>query len=281
VLEIATFAPHGPSTPAPRDANEFPGLTAPRGPAFDEADLSDKPSWLRNHARLGPGQLSTIDTNYRKRVQAVQAVDDLLGTLQAALQRNGQLKNTYIFFTSDNGFHMGEHRLNQGKQTAFETDIRVPLVVTGPGVPAAATRSQLVSNIDLYPTFARIGRTSVPAAVDGRSVLPLLKKRPPKRWRTGVLVEHHGPNNQPGDPDRPPRGSGNPPTYSALRTPTATYVEYVTGEREFYDLRRDPNQLTNAASSLSAKRRAALHRQLAALVACHGSASCWRAGGGR
>src|SRR5215471_8720338 len=93
LLEIATFAPHGPYTPAPRDANDFPGLTAPRTPAFDEADISDKPPWLANHALLTPKQITNIDTSFRKRAQAVEAVDDLLGKLQSELARNGQLAN--------------------------------------------------------------------------------------------------------------------------------------------------------------------------------------------
>jgi N-acetylglucosamine-6-sulfatase len=174
LLEIATFAPHGPYTPAPRDASDFPGLTAPRNPAFNEADLSDKPPWLAKHLPLTTAQQTNIDVSFRKRAQAVEAVDDLIGRLQAELAHNKQLTNTYIFFSSDNGYHMGEHRLTPGKQTAFETDIRVPLIVTGPGIPHGVSRNQPTSNIDLYPTFVRIGRTSVPPTVDGRSLLPLL-----------------------------------------------------------------------------------------------------------
>jgi hypothetical protein len=95
--------------------------------------------------------------------------------------------------------------------------------------------------------------------------------------RKAVLVEHHGPNANPGDPDRSARGSGNPVTYEAIRTPTSTYVEYVTGDREYYNLAKDPNELTNSASSLSAARRQRLHSTLSALEACHSAASCWRA----
>jgi N-acetylglucosamine-6-sulfatase len=281
LLEIATFAPHGPYTPAPRDANDFPGLVAPRSPAFDEADISDKPPWLANHPVLTPAQLSNIDTSFRKRAQAVEAVDDLLAKLQSQLARNGQLANTYIVFSSDNGYHMGDHRLTPGKQTAFETDIRVPLIVTGPKVPHGVTRNQLTSNIDLYPTFVRIGKKSVPPSVDGRSLLPLLAKKPPKVWRNAVLVEHHGPNTNPSDPDRPAAGSGNPVTYEAIRTPTSTYVEYVTGDHEYYDLAKDPYELANRASTLSTAEQQRLHSTLVALQSCHSGASCWKAARGK
>src|SRR5207248_3009210 len=81
-----------------------------------------------------------------------------------------------------------------------------------------------------------IARASVPTTVDGHTLLPLLAKKPPSVWRNAVLVEHHGPNTNPSDPDRPARGSGNPVTYEAIRPPTSTYVEYVTGDREHYDL---------------------------------------------
>jgi arylsulfatase A-like enzyme len=277
LLEVATFAPHSPYTPAPRDANDFPGLTAPRTPAYNEADISDKPRWLRGHALLTARQQANIDTAFRKRAQAVQAVDDLLARLEATLAADHQLSNTYIVFSSDNGYHMGDHRLLPGKMTAFETDIRVPLIVTGPKVAHARQVNRLTSNIDLYPTFARLAHASVPPSVDGRSLVPLFGRKLPKRWRTGVLVEHHGPDRNPLDPDYPAAGSGNPTTYEALRTPAATYVEYADGEHEYYNLRQDPYELTNTYGMLSPMQKASLHRRLKLLKHCHNGAACWRA----
>src|SRR5262249_53928054 len=107
-LEIATFAPHAPYTPAPRDSADFPRLQAPRPPGFNEADVSDKPAWLRSHPLLTPAQISGIDTTYRERAQSVEAVDDLLAKLEQRLKRDGVADNTYIFFSSDNGLHMGD-----------------------------------------------------------------------------------------------------------------------------------------------------------------------------
>lgn len=281
LLEIATFAPHKPYTPAPRNENDFPRLRAPRTPAFNEANISDKPSWLSKRPVLRRLERASIDEDFRLRAQSVLAVDDLIGRLQQALKESGELSNTYFFFSSDNGLHMGEHRLPPGKQTAFETDIRVPLIVTGPGVPEGKKISKLASSIDLYPTFAQLGGASVPAAVDGHSLVPLLESGPVSGWRKAVLVEHHGLDLTRSDPDFPGPYVANPTTYQAIRTARATYVEYANGEREYYNLRKDPYELRNTAKRLSPVKRKRLHARLVALARCHGSAGCWKAAGGR
>jgi arylsulfatase A-like enzyme len=268
MLEIATFAPHGPFTPAPRDKDAFPGLTAPRGPAFNEADMSDKPAWIKSHPALKPKQLTTIDTSFRKRAQAVQAVDKMIGDLRTSLRKAGVDRDTYLVFTSDNGFHMGEHRLMQGKMTAYDTDIRVPLVVTGPGVTAGRTTDALAQNTDLCPTFETLGGATVPATVDGRSLVPVLKGG--AQTRDGVLIEHHGPDHQATDPDLPAPGSGNPPSYEALRTGNEVYVEYADGEREYYDIKRDPNELDNTVNQVPAARLSRLRSTLHHLEKCSG-----------
>jgi N-acetylglucosamine-6-sulfatase len=277
LLEIATFAPHAPYTPAPRDANDFPGLTAPRGPAFDRLP-TNAPSWLAGRPPLTPAETAKIDAGFRKRAQAVQAVDDLIVRLRAALAAAGVAGDTYIVFSSDNGYHMGEYRLNPGKMTAFDTDIRVPLVVAGPGVAPGRTRAEPVENVDVAPTFAELAGTHMPSTVDGHSLASLLDGKPAVDWRTAALIEHHGPDTRTGDPDRPAAGSGNPTTYEAMRTATATYVEYSTGEREYYDRTRDPNELHNVAGSLPEATLARLHAALAALRTCHDARSCWIAG---
>ena len=88
--------------------------------------MSDKPAWLQAKPLLTPAQQAKIDQRYRKRIQSLQAVDRGLGQLISTLKKNGQLDNTYIVFTSDNGFHLGNHRLPQGKQTAYEEDVHLP-----------------------------------------------------------------------------------------------------------------------------------------------------------
>jgi N-acetylglucosamine-6-sulfatase len=270
MMELATFAPHGPYTPAPRDANKFPGLKAPRTPAFNEADMTDKPAWIKDRPKLTKQQTDQIDTAYRKRAQAVQSVDKMIGDLQAALKANGVARDTYIVFSSDNGYHMGEHRLMPGKQTAFDTDINVPLVVTGPDVAANHKSTVLAQNTDLCPTFETLGGATVPDAVDGRPLVPFFKNGTVNDTRDAVLVEHHGPGNAPNDPDRQTKAQADPPSYEAIRTDHEVYVEYKDGEREYYDLRTDPNELTNTISKVKQKHLADLKSTLHRLEKCSG-----------
>jgi N-acetylglucosamine-6-sulfatase len=184
-------------------------------------------------------------------------------------------------FSSDNGYHLGEYRLPAGKMTAFDTDVRVPLVVAGPGIPAGATSPAVMQNIDLRPTLDELAGVAAADTVDGESLVPLLHGQAPAGWRTTALVEHHGPDTAPADPDRPGRGAANPESYEALRTATATYVEYASGQREYYDRTTDPDELHNTAAGLPAATLARLHATLAALRSCHGGAACTTAAGGR
>ena len=279
LLEVATFAPHAPYTPAPADRDTFAGLAAPRTAAYDTLPTGG-PSWLTGRAALTDKQKSTIDKDFRKRVQAVQSVDRLLARVEDTLRQRGIAGNTVVVFSSDNGYHMGEYRLMPGKMTAYDTDVRVPLVVAGPGITAGTTSAAVVQNIDLRPTFDSLAGIAVPAAVDGQGLLPLLHGQAPPGWRAAALVEHHGPDGDPADPDHPGKGAANPPSYEALRTATQTYVEYSTGEREFYDRATDPDELHDGAASLPAATLARLHTMLGALHTCHGAATCTTAGGG-
>ena len=274
MLNLWTFAPHAPAIPAPRDAFRFTGARAPRDPAFDEADLSDKPPWLRGHARLAPGQVARIDEAFRDRVRSVQAVDRMVGRLQARLRAAGLARDTYIVFSSDNGFHLGQHRLTPGKLTAYDSDVRVPLIVAGPGVPAGVVDA-LTENTDLCPTFAELAGVAPPPGADGRSLVPLLRGDPqPRSWRSAVLIEHRGHVSALDDPDLPPAGSGNPPSYEALRTRDGLYVEYADGERELYDLARDPYALENLAGRAPPLLLAQLNAKVAAIARCRGAAQC-------
>jgi arylsulfatase A-like enzyme len=273
-LELATFAPHYPYTPAPQDAADFAGLRAPRPPSFNRLP-THAPSWLRNHRRLGRKQLARINTVFRLRAQDVQSVDRMIARVQAALRANGIARNTYLVFSSDNGLHTGQYRLMPGKLTAFDTDIHVPLVVVGPGVSPGARTGAMAENVDLAKTFAEWGGTTM--AGDGHSLVPLLQGGTPAGWRNAVLVEHHGPHISPLDPDFQQRASGNPWTYEAMRTRAFLYVEYSDGEREFYDLRHDPFELHNIAFLLTPAERSELHAGLGAMRQCHDGQACWAA----
>ncbi len=285
MIEIATFAPHAPYTPAPRDADAFGGLHAPRTAAFNAAPGPAAPKWLAGHPPLSEIDVAMIDNDFRKRAQSVQAVDAMIGALQQAVAAIGAADNTYFVFSSDNGYHMGEHRLMPGKMTAYDTDIHVPLIVTGPGVPAGRTVDEIVQNIDLCPTFTELGFAAAPPSVDGRSLAPLMRGDKVEGWRTVALVEHRGPIRNLADPDLPDlryapriaeavRRGGNPTTYEAIRSATALYVEYADGEKEYHDLVADPDELRNTYASLPDDRQAALHAALDAVQTCRGAAGC-------
>jgi N-acetylglucosamine-6-sulfatase len=275
-LEVATFAPHKPATPAPRDRHALRGLGAPHGPAFD-AHNRRAPRWLGNRPRLSPRMIARLDREYRRRARSVLAVDDLLRRLRRTLNRQGLSRDTEFVFSSDNGYHMGQHRLAAGKMTAFDSDIRVPLVVAGPGVPAGTRTAALAENIDLAPTFTALGGAPPPPGAEGRSLVPILRGEHPRRWRGAVLVEHTRPAPSPLDPDRQGYASGDPPSYEAIRTRRGIYVEYADGGREWYDHRTDPHELDNAYATLSPGRRARLHHALRAMARCHGADECRRA----
>ena len=291
---LAVYAPHQPATPAPRDANLFPGARAPRTPSWNEADVSDKPQWVRGAPLMGPAVIRGVDALYRRRIQSLQAVDRAIAMLVATLRENHQLRDTYIFFTSDNGFHLGQHRLPKGKQTAYEEDIHVPLLVRGPGVAARTVVSPLTGNVDLAPTFADLAGAAIPSFVDGRSLAPLLHPRAQvsRAWRRAYLVEHWRENDlteptargdaplEPPDQDEPRpavrrsrAGASIIPEYHGIRTHRHLYVEYDTGERELYDLRRDPAELHNIAASARHRLVQRLANRLARLKTCQ-AAGC-------
>jgi arylsulfatase A-like enzyme len=307
-LYVAPYAPHQPATPAPRYESAFPGATAPRVPSFNEADVSTKPAWVRARRPLNDRDIAVIDALYRRRQQSMLAVQDLVVSLLDTLQATGQMDNTYLFFTSDNGFHLGQHRLHPGKQTAYEEDVHVPLLVRGPGIPAGRTVDQLTGEVDLAPTWAELAGVSVPDFVDGRSLVPLLRDGPaPAAWRQAFLLEHgnmaaaapgperrraaegpppgaqrieQGADSQAGtlepldvdEEEQQARGLPAIPAFQVIRTGQYTFVEYVTGEHELYDVQADPYELQNLYGRGDAAAQDRLQRWLDALRRCAGAA---------
>jgi N-acetylglucosamine-6-sulfatase len=230
---IGTKAPHKPPEVADRYQDQFTATPLPRPDNFNELDVMDKPQWVRSLPQLTQGEISNIEDEYRKRLRSMLSVEDLLKETIATLQETEELDNTYIFFTSDNGYHMGNHRLGADKKTPYEEDIGVPLMVRGPGVPTGAVRQQLVLNNDFAPTIAELAGVSTPGFVDGRSFAPLLTGSPPSFWRTAFLEEGWLEG-----------GTVVPtPTHKSVHTQQYMFTEYDTGERELYDLNADPYQL--------------------------------------
>jgi N-acetylglucosamine-6-sulfatase len=272
---LAPYNPHQPATPPVRFQNLFPGVQAPRTPSFNEADVSDKPQFIRDLPLLTDSQIADLDDLYRHRLQCMQAVDELIANLVATLDATHQLANTYIVFTSDNGYHEGQHRLKDGKYTAYEPDLRVPLIVRGPGVGAAVSLVSLASEVDLAPTFAELAQATLPLPTDGRSLVPLFGAPPPTDWRQIHLFEEYPTGTSDEwkmDGTLEPPDGGEQPTaglrFTGLRTASYKYVEYDTGEREYYDLVADPDELQNLYSSLNVGLREQLAQTLAGLSGC-------------
>lgn len=285
---ISVYAPHSPYVPAPRHADLFTDLTMPRSPSFDEADNSDKPWMYSEEPPLSADNIAKMERVYPKRIQSMQAVDEMVENIVKTLDALGALDNTYIFFTSDNGFHMGEHRFLLGKNTAFEEDIRVPLLARGPNIPAGMTVDSLSGNVDLASTFADIAGISTPDFVDGRSLMPLLTGTAPDNWRQAFLLERGLLDEAAYAPDifisagymsglREPLDSPylakQDRAYRGLRTDDYTFVQYGDGTLELYDLKADPYQLENIAGSASPSLLEKLQAWLEALRHCEGD-SC-------
>ena len=275
-LFVSVYAPHGPSTPAPRHQALNADLTYPQNPSFHEADVTDKPKLIQMLTQTGD-DFDEGDANavFQGRVNSLQSVDELVEDLVRSLEENGQLDNTYIFFMSDNGFHLGEHGIPSGKGTAYEEDIHVPFMVRGPGIEPGSTVSQMTANIDLAPTIADITGVSVPEFVDGRSFLPCLDGKE-VLWRDGLMIEFGYIDEEAID-----EALADPETdnllvdivggaFRGIRGKDYVYVEYANGEIEFYDLKADPYQLDNIAGTLSPETLETLHAKVESLKVCEG-----------
>lgn len=129
------------------------------------------------------------DHFYRQRIRALQGVDELVDELVTRLENSRQLDNTYIIYTSDNGYHIGQHRLPPGKQCGYEEDIRVPFFLRGPGVPEGAVENAVTTAIDVAPTLFELAGISLRSDFDGipMPVAPKSEKR-----HEHVTVEHWG-----------------------------------------------------------------------------------------
>jgi arylsulfatase A-like enzyme len=252
----------GTPVPAQRYKDRFKGTPLPQPPNFNEADVSDKPRDIQRRPLLNERRIAAVQENWQQRRETLLAVDDAVTAIIEALQSVGQLDDTLILFTSDNGFFHGEHRVPNGKVLLYEPSIRVPLLMRWTGntrLPRGVHRKQLTMNVDYAETIlAAAGDTARPERIeDGLSLLPL--------WRDG--------GREPGRDlliDNTP-GAAH---FDAIRSRNYLYAEYANGDRELYDLRRDPYELQSqhanpAYNAVKALLAARLHK----LVTCAG-ASC-------
>jgi N-acetylglucosamine-6-sulfatase len=266
---VAPNAPHFPATPAPRDEHTYDGAKGPRLPSFNEADVSDKPPWIRQLPRLNPYQISKIDFLHERRLETLQAADDLVEGVVNELNDAKVMSNTYIFFTSDNGWHHGEHRIPREKWRPYEEDVHMPLVVRGPGVAAGSTTDKLALNTDFFPTLTTLAGIPTPNYVDGRSLEPVIKGNA-AAWRSAILLEAAERHSY----DR----RLSPGYYGILTSDGKKYLEYASGHRELYDLGADPYERFNDYNSAAPPTN--LATRLQALRVCAGD-MCHQAEDGR
>jgi arylsulfatase A-like enzyme len=273
-LSVAPRDPHGEAAScncagnnpraAPRYEGRFDGLTAPRDPSFNEANVSDKPSVTQALPLMNQTQIDAVDARYRARAESLLGVDDLVQNVVNTLATTGELKNTVLIFTSDNGFFHGEHRVRNGKVRIYEPSIRVPLQIRGPGVPKGVHRAQPVENVDLAPTILDFANAKPGRKQDGVSLLPIMENK--RDWLgRGLELETFFPGDPEDDPETPPLN------YQGVRTDRYVYAVYGTGEQELYDLRSDPFQLQNQSGNpVYAPAQSALQGLLSSEVQCAG-----------
>jgi arylsulfatase A-like enzyme len=268
-MSVAWLAPHSgaprdaddpagmPSpSPAPKYTNAFATTPLPRPASFNETDVNDKPLNIQGRPRIGPVRAAKIQEAYQQRLESLLSVDDGVASILAKLRSVGELGNTLILFTSDNGFFHGEHRIPNGKVLPYEPSIRVPLLMRGPGVPRGRIARQLVTNADLAPTILDAARAAAGRVQDGRSLFGLLGQ-PGIEWGRELLIEGGG--------------GAQGFAFTGLRNYGWKYLEYANGEKELYDLRSDPDELNSLhAEPGYAALQAALAGRLHALQTCAG-----------
>ncbi|MFN8130254.1 MAG: sulfatase [Solirubrobacteraceae bacterium] len=254
--------------PAPRHEHLMSRYPLPRTAAFNEADVSDKPRRMRDIPPLDAAGIARLERNHAGRLAALQSVDEGVARLVATLKRTGQYDNTVILFVSDNGWVEGQHRIPGDKFVPYEESVHVPLVMVGPGIPAnRAVRAQVAANVDLTPTVLALAKGRAGRTQDGLSLLPFISRpsAAPERTlpveATGKLFAAEG---FPQQWDQ---------AYSGLRSKQWKYIRWSYGDRELYDLKKDPAEMTNLANDPRyAATVAKLERTRAALARCRGRA---------
>jgi arylsulfatase A-like enzyme len=288
-LHLTPSAGHWPMRPARRHTdNRFADDPLPRRPNFDEADIADKPLWLRDGVpSLDAAAVENETERYRRAMGSLLAVDDMVDAVARRLRALGELEDTIFVFSSDNGYNRGAHRLRE-KAAPYDESTRVPLAIAGPGIDQGTVR-RLVGHVDYAPTLLELAGVEIPDDVDGQSFVSLLRgdDAPVRR---DLLVEFRGEygglvlldTRQDVENALAAEGLGRlTPTYRAIRTIRWLYVEWYAGdahEYELYDLRADPYQLENLlaqpeATAEHAQITARLQARLEQLATCAG-ASC-------
>lgn len=264
LLYLAPYAPHKPSAGAMLDGRYelwWPNLQQPWRPDFNLMNVTGKPPAIANQPLLDAPRLAQANAEYRQRMLAMKSCDDLLGVLRQYLDETGLAAETLIFFTSDNGYHLGQQR-HFGKQLPYDLSTRVPLIVWGPGLGVASgqERSHLVSHVDILPTILDVCQAN-PVVSDGVSIRSLWSTDEvpdAASWRPeGVLCEHH---QKLGHVFQDIEG-----VYHSIRLYDQRYTRWADGTTEYHDLWSDPFERVNRAGQLSSGERALFERLLTGL----------------
>src|SRR4029077_8812127 len=238
-LNLWFNSPHGPFDPAPRDLDLLSGTPLPKLPGFNEKDIKDKPKWLQKQARkrISRKQALLIDNERRRQEEQLISVDQAVGELVQSLQDKGILDDSYLIFSSDNGFFRGEHRIATGKYLPYDPASRVPLIIRGPGIPAGGTSTELVWNGDIPRTILQIASGSQDNSLDGRSFLPFAQA-PSLRSTRPVLLEG----------DTGPGGTGAESAQSSSARAREARVG-VAGKRGVNNLEQEPDAIKSATNT--------------------------------
>jgi N-acetylglucosamine-6-sulfatase len=295
-MQVQFFAPHDPADPSQNHAGAFAGTPLPIDASFNEKNVKDKPGWIRVIRRFGGGLISKIQARYQRRLETLLSVDDAIEKIVNDLQAKGALDNTYLIFTSDNGFMQGQHRLHQGKFAPYEPSVKVPLLIRGPSIPPGGLPRALVWNADITSTILQVAGASAGLPQDGRSLLPYAQD--PNLKSTRPLLLETGPPGSAIEPTTASAAGGVKrrrvkfstyvknldldrtaqisraivaPRYRAIRTGRYLLVKYSNGNREMYDLSRDPLELNSIyKDSRYFPVRKYLQKTLAGLFKCSG-----------
>jgi arylsulfatase A-like enzyme len=296
-LQLDYTAPHGdfrrPAGPEPatRHYDWFRGARLPhdRSEGLDEGTVTDKPRFIRDAPHLTPNEKRTYRIYYEKQLESLRAVDDGVKQVIQTLGAMHRLRNTYVLFVSDNGFFFGEHRLLGGKFLAYEPATHMPFLIRGPGIKQGSSTGELVANVDIAPTLLELAGAEADKSIDGRSLVPYLededlRSRRPILYESFVEtsdVEAQGAISaaaRRGGATASRRSGGAtasllapPKDYAGIRLGPYKYIAWPTGEKELYDINRDPYELNSLHEVPNFfPIRNFLHRQMKRLIDCAG-----------